>query len=225
MGKVAQKLGTLGTSGKIKEQKAIRILTNMLHSSAKNKRKMAIRGLMAMGGKSAALALVARLNIESDQFIKWMLVRRLGKIGSSLSSGQVKVKLIKSIAKILVRNTGYIRRAAIEALGIIRDKSVTNLLLSQLIQWKSIPHILEQIIIALGRIKDNRAVNYLIIMLEKSPHTIVRIAAARSLAKIGGRISINALKRRLYLDHTGNKEKDMTVRRAIIFALARYSGR
>ena len=74
---------------------------------------------------------------------------------------------------------------------------------------------MEDIIRALGEIGDDRAVELLVIILEKHGSTPVRSEAAIALGKIRGKKAVDALKSRL------DQEKEDSVKAAISKALKR----
>src|SRR5262249_30480007 len=146
--------------------------------------------------------------------IKFEIISDLGKIGSGLASVQEKETIVKALIREMENNTGEVFRVAIRALGKLQLKSATEALLKQLkLFGLSIPSIGEDIIRALGEIGDDRAVELLVIMLEKHGSKFVRSEAAIALGRIGGSKALAALKNRL------NQEKEDSVKADISKAL------
>ncbi len=174
---------------------------------------MAARAFAEASGGQAVTELLARLAQEKDANIKFWIITDLGKVGAGLSSVQDKELIVQALIHEVEGKTGDLPRAAITALGRIKLKSATDVLLKQLTLWLSIWEITEDIVTALGEIGDGKAVDDLIIILEKYGTASVRKAAAIALGKIGGPKALAALKRRL------NQEKNVGVKAAIQKAL------
>lgn len=198
--------------GKIGGSVALAKLNDLLNSKDSKERMMASRGLSAASGGQAATSLLTALKKETDLSVKSQIIFALGNIGGGLSN-QVKELIAKELIRQMENNRNDVLRTAIEALGKLRLKSATEPLLKQLTKWHSVEHLAEAIVIALGNIGDERAVNLVVTMLEVHTKKRVRSAAALALGKIGGSKARAALKRRW------NLEKDESVKSNIFKAM------
>jgi HEAT repeat protein len=196
--------------GKIGGQAALSKLHDLLNSQDPKQRALATRGFSGSSGGQAATDLLARLKQEKAANIKFEIITDLGKIGAGLSSNQEKEAIAKALINEMENNTGDVFRASITALGRLRLKSATDALLKQLKLWLSIPAITGDIIRALGEIGDDRAVDDLVIMLEKHGSKFVRSQAAIALGKIGGSKALAALKRRLNQESEDSVKADIS---------------
>jgi hypothetical protein len=203
----------VGALGKIGGPVALSKLSDLLNSKDPKERLMAARGFSGAAGGQAVAILLAKLKQETDAGIKSQIIFALGNIGSGLSSNQEKQLIVTELIREMENSTGAVQSAAINALGKIRLKSATEPLLKQLKLWTSTAVLAQEIIFALGEIGDNRAVELLVIMLEKHGSRSVRSQAAIALGKIGGAKALEALKRRL------TEETDPDVKATISKAL------
>ncbi len=199
--------------GKIGGPVALSKLRDLLNSKDPKERLMAARGLSEASGGQAVSILLAKLKQETDADIKSRIIFALGNVGSGLTSHQEKQLIVTQLIREMENNTGPVQVAAIRALAKIRLKSATEPLLKQLRLWTSIASLNQEIIWALGEIKDTRAVEILVIMLEKHQSNSVRSQAAIALGKIRVSKALAALKRRL------SKESDANVKASISKAL------
>ncbi len=183
--------------GKIGGTVALSKLNDLLNSKDPKERLMASRGFSGAAGGQAVADLLAALKKETDAGIKSQIIFALGNIGSGSSSNQEKELIVKELIREMENSTGAVQLAAINALGRIKLKSATEALLKQLKQHLSIAALVQDIIRALGEIGDDRAVELLVIMLEKHGSKFVRSAAAIALGKIRGSKALAALKSRL----------------------------
>jgi HEAT repeat protein len=212
--KLAVQQDAVEALGKIGSQVALSKLNDLLNSKDPKERMLATRGFSTAVGGQAAAALLTRLSQETNADIKFEIISDLGKIGSGLASVQEKETIVKALIREMENNTGEVFRVAIRALGKLQLKSATEALLKQLkLFGLSISSIGEDIIRALGEIGDDRAVELLVIMLEKHGSKFVRSEAAIALGKIGGSKALAALKNRL------NQEKEDSVKADISKAL------
>jgi HEAT repeat protein len=160
-----------------------------------------------------ATTLLTSLNKEKDTSIKSKIISDLGNVGSSLIGSKEKQLVVTELIREMENNTGAVYSAAVTALGKIRLQSATEPLLKQLKLHTSISYLVQEIIFSLGEIRDARAVEDLVIFLEKHGSVGVRSQAATALGKIGGPKAIGALKGRL------TKETDKLVKDSISKAL------
>jgi HEAT repeat protein len=199
--------------GKIGGRVALSKLKDLLNSKDPKERLMAARGFSEAAGTQAVAILLAKLKQETDAGIKSQIIFALGNVGNGLTSNQEKQLIVRELIREMENNTGRVQSAAIRALGKIRLKSATDPLLKQLRLWTSIATLAQDIIWALGEIGDARAVEILVIMLEKHGSNSVRSQAAVALGKIRGSKALAALKRRL------SQEADAMVKASISKAL------
>lgn len=199
--------------GKIGGSAALSKLRGLLNSKDPKERLMGARGFSEAAGGPAVSILLAKLKQETDAGIKTQIIFALGNIGSGLTSSREKQSIVTELIREMETNVGLVQEAAIRALAKIRLKSATEPLLNQLRLWRSIASLTQEIIWALGEIGDARAVEMLVIMLEKHGANSVRSQAATALGKIRGPKALAALKRRL------NQETDASVKAAISKAL------
>jgi FOG: HEAT repeat len=83
-----------------------------------------------------------------------------------------KEPIVKLLIHEMENSTGdVLPRAAIDALGKIKLRTATEPLLNQLKQHLGIVQLVEDIVRALGEIGDDRAVELLVIILEKHGST------------------------------------------------------
>jgi HEAT repeat protein len=198
--------------GKIGGQVALAKLNDLLNSKDPKERMMASRGFTDAAGGQAANILLTALKKETDPGVKAQIIFALGKIGGGLSN-QVKALIVAELIRQMETGKDDVLRAAIEALGKLPLKSATEPLLKQLAKLHSVEHLAESIVIALGNIGDERAVNLVVTMLEVHTKKRVRSAAALALGKIGGSKAQAALKRRV------NLEKEQSVKSDIFKAM------
>jgi HEAT repeat protein len=210
--------------GKIGTPEAIKKLTDLLSSKDPKERSQATHGFSAASGTAMpywqvvpatqlATTLLTQLNKEKDAGVKSQIIFALGNVGSRLSGNKEKQLVVTELIREMENHTGMLKSAAINALGKIRDKRATEPLLQQLKLWSSIDSLVRDIIFALGEIGDVRAVEYLVIFLEKHGSISVRSQAATALGKIRGKKAIEALIRRR------DQETDATVKAAISKAI------
>lgn len=198
--------------GKIGGSVALAKLNDLLNSKDPKERMMASRGFSGAAGGQAATSLLTALKKETDLGVKAQIIFALGKIGGGLSN-QVKASIVNELIHQMENNKDAVHLAAINALGELRLKSATEPLLKQLNKWHSVEHLAAAIVIALGNIGDERAVNLVVVMLEVHTKKRVRSEAALTLGKIGGLKARAALKRRL------NLEKEESVKSDILKAM------
>jgi HEAT repeat protein len=211
--------------GKIGGPVALAKLNDLLNSKDPKERKMASEdGFSGASGGQAATHLLTALKKEMDLEVKAKIIIALGNIGGGLSN-QAKELIVKELIrqmenKELIRQVALenntakeVLRAAIEALGKQRLKSATEPLLTQLNKLHQDEILAEAIVIALGNIGDEGAVNLVVVMLEVHAKKRVRSAAALALGKIGGSKAMAALKRRRDL------EKEQSVKSDILKAM------
>jgi HEAT repeat protein len=163
-----------------------------------------------------ARELLTALKKETDADTKVQIIVKLGDIGSGSGSDQGKELIAKGLIHELTTSTGavgVIKRAAADGLGKMKLKIATEPLMDQLVLWQHVERIAEDIIRALGEIRDDLAIDLLIPMLEKASES-VRREAATALGKIGGSKAIAALRSRL------KRETKDSVREAIFKAIA-----
>jgi HEAT repeat protein len=201
--------------GKIGGPVALAKLNDLLNSKDPKERIMASRGYSGAAGGQAVTDLLAALKNEKDAGIKSQIISALGKIGSGSSSNQEKELIVKKLIREMENNTGEVPLAAINALGEIKLKSATEALLNQLKAHLSIERLVQDAVRALGEIGDDRAVELLVIILQKHGSKIVRSAAAVALGKIGGSKALAALKSSL------STEKEPSVKADISAAIHR----
>jgi len=199
--------------GKIGGSVAIAKLNDLLNSKDPKERMMAARGFSGAVGGQAASALLTALKKETDAALKAQIIFALGNVGSVLGNMQEKEAIAKELISQMENNKDVVHLAAINALGELRLKSATEPLLKQLSKLHSVEHLAAAIVIALGKIGDERAVNLVVVMLEVHAKKRVRSEAALALGKIGGSKARAALKRRL------NLEKEASVRADILKAM------
>ena len=199
--------------GKIGGPVALAKLGDLLKSKDPKERSLATGGFSAAAGGQAATDLLTALKKETDPDVKAQIISALGNIGAGLSDPE-KELIVKVLIHEMENSTGdVLPRAAIDALGKIKLKTATEPLLNQLRQHLSIVKLVEDIIRALGEIGDDRAVELLVIILEKHGSAPVRSEAAIALGKIGGTKALAALNSRL------GQEKEDSVKAAISKAL------
>jgi HEAT repeat protein len=201
--------------GKIGGPVALAKLNDLLNSKDPKERIMASRGYSGAAAGQAVTDLLAALKNEKDAGIKSQIISALGKIGSGSSSNQEKELIVKELIREMENNTGEVPLAAINALGEIKLKSATEALLNQLKAHLSIERLVQDAVRALGEIGDDRAVELLVIILQKHGSKIVRSAAAVALGKIGGSKALAALKSSL------STEKEPSVKADISAAIHR----
>jgi len=199
--------------GKIGGPVALAKLGDLLKSKDTKERSLATGGYSVAAGGQAATDLLTALQQETDPGVKAQIISALGNIGGALSNPE-KEAIVKLLIHEMENSTGdVLPRAAIDALGKIKLRTATEPLLNQLRQHLGIVQLVEDIIGALGEIGDDRAVELLVIILEKHGSASVRSEAAIALGKIGGAKASAALKSRL------GQEKEDSVKAAISKAL------
>jgi HEAT repeat protein len=191
---------------KIGGPKALAKLNDLLNSKDPKERLMASRGYSAAGGVGgqAVTDLIAALKKETDTRIRSQIIFALGNIGgASATSSQQKELIAKELIREMENSSGDVQIDAVTALGKVKSKSATPALLNQLRQHLGITRFAWEVIVTLGEIQDDRAVDLLVIMLEKHGSEEVRSEAAIALGKIGGSKGRAALKRRLREEPNG----------------------
>lgn len=153
--------------------------------------------------------MLTALKKETDPSVKAQIIFALGNIGGGLSN-QEKELIVKALISEMENNIGEVQLAAINALGRVKLKSATDALLKQLKLWHSVADIAQDIIRALGEIGDDKAVDYLVIILEKHGSKFVRSEAAKALGKIGGSKARAALKSRLNQETEDSVKADIS---------------
>jgi HEAT repeat protein len=195
--------------GKIGGAVALAKLNDLLNSKDPEERKMASRGFSGASGGQAATSLLTALKTETDPDVKAQIIFALGKIGGGLSN-QAKELIVKELIRQMENNTDKgVLLNAFEALGKLRLKSATEPLLKQLTKLHGDESLADTIVIALGNIGDERAVDLVVVMLEVHAKKRVRSSAAVALGKIGGSKARAALKRRLNLEKEGSVKTDI----------------
>jgi HEAT repeat protein len=183
---------------KIGGPKALAKLNDMLNSKDPKERLMASRGYSGGVGGQAVTDLIAALKKETDTRIRSQIIFALGNIGGASASGSQQKELIaKELIHEMENSSGDVQIDAVTALGKVKSKSATPALLNQLRQHLGITRFVQEITITLGEIRDDQAVDLLVIMLEKHGSEGVRSEAAIALGRIGGSKARAALKRRL----------------------------
>jgi HEAT repeat protein len=152
--------------------------------------------------------LLIALKGETDPSLKSQIIFALGNVGSGLDI-KTKQMIVTALINEMENNTGAVKQAAVNALGRIQLKTATEPLMKQLKLWLTIPLLAADIVRALGDIGDDRAVDILVIMLEKHGSEAVRSQAATALGKIRGDKALAALRRRV------SQETDSLVKAAI----------
>lgn len=178
------------------------IVANGVSEKYRDQAQPAESTLVAMGEKAVPY-LVERLNTQ-DAREKWTLIRILGKIGppavkpligqldnqnkdvvelSIRILGDIKdTTEIPPLIKLLTRDNYNVRSDVCEALGKIGSKSAFQEL--SLRMEDTVEVVRKSAAVALGRIKDNRTIPYLVKGLS-DPHYSVRMTSANSLVDIG----------------------------------------
>jgi hypothetical protein len=199
--------------GKIGSQAAFTKLNSLITSQDPKERRLGVVGFSAATGSPPAVAaLRAQLKLETDPGTKFDILIGLGRVGSGLANQQQKEDTVKLLIDEMKNNIGQPKRAAIRALGMMRLKSATDALLHE-VTISHTKEIAENVITALGEIGDVKAVDHLIIRLEKDGHPSVRGAAAIALGKIRDKKAMDALRR------AQDQEKDPGVQASIKKAL------
>ena len=172
------------------------------------------RGFSGEGvaGGQSVVDLLAALKKEKDPDIKSQIISALGRIGAG-SGDKEKEAIAKELIEVMDSATGPVLPAAINALGRLKTQTATEPLLNQLRLNLGIDSLVEDIVRALGEIRDPKAVDLVVIMLEKHSKQAIRIEAAIALGKIRGHKALEALKRRL------NQETDSNVKAEIAKAI------
>lgn len=209
---LALKDEALTTLAKIGGSVALWKLHELLNSNDPNERMKAARAYSAASGRVAVVDLRIALMQETDETLKIQIISALGNV-SGLDA-KTKQTIVTELLSIVEHEPLNIKRAAITALGRLQVKTATEPLIKELKDHHSIPELAGDIEWALGDIGDDRAVDILVIMLEKHGSPSVRSGAARALGQIGGDKAHAALKRQL------KQEPDKGVRTTIARALA-----
>ena len=195
--------------GKIGGTVALAKLNDLLQSKDPIERTMGSRGLSRASGGQAATSLLTALKTETDPNVKGELIFALGNIGGGLNN-QAKELIVRELIRQIENNTHKeLLLAAFATLGKLRLKSATEFLLKQLTKLHGDESLADTIVIALGNIGDERAVNLVVVMLEVHAKKRVRSSAALALGKIGGSKARDALKRRLNLEKEGSVRSDI----------------
>ena len=182
--------------GKIGGSVALLKLRDFLNSADPQERMMAARGYSGASGRVATADLLIALKGETDTLLKSQIIFALGNVGSGLDV-KTKQMIVTALINEMENNTGAVKQAAVNALGRIQLKTATEPLMKQLTLWQTVPLLAADIVRALGDIGDNRAVDILVIMLEKHVSEAVRSQAATALGKIRGDKALAALRRRV----------------------------
>lgn len=209
--KLKLKEETAATLGKIGGSVALWKLHELLNSNDPTERMMAARAYSATSGRVAVADLRIALMQETDDTLKIQIIFALGKV-SGLDA-KTKQTIVNDLLSLMEHLTLDVKRAAVNALGRLQLKTATEPLIKELKDHHGIALLAADLERALGNIGDDRAVDVLVIMLEKHGTPSVRSAAATALGQIGGSKALDTLKRRL------NQEPDSMVRAVIRQAL------
>jgi len=165
--------------------------------------QQAAESTLSAMGETAVPHLLEKLDTQSARE-KWTLIRIFGKIGEpavmplidSLGSRDKEVtkltirilgdikdsRSVKPLVAMLDRDDYNIRNDACESLGKIADTTVFGDV--SLRMGDSVEVVRKSAAVALGRMKDERAIPYLVRGMS-DPHFGVRMASANSLVEIG----------------------------------------
>ena len=205
--KLLLKKETLTTLAKIGGSVALWKLHELLNSQDPEERMMAAGAYSAASGRVAVADLRIALQQETDVTLKKQIILALGNV-SDLDA-KTKQTIVTELLDIMEKSTVELKRVAVNAIGRLQLKTATDPLIKELKAHLGIALLAADIVWALGDIGDDRAVEILLIMLEKHGSASVRSSAARALGKIGGTKAISALKTRL------DQEPDSLVRAVI----------
>lgn len=161
--------------GNIKHKSSIPFLISLLSSKSQDIQMSAAFALGNIG--SQTVPFLSKLYSKSEFFDMRSLI--IFSLGKTLSR-----KAVPTILQGLKDEDKYVRIAALEALGEIRDSSVTLNLISYLKEAKDID-VKIATIIALGRIGDKSALSVLLNLLEKKKETRVKKKIIIALGNIG----------------------------------------
>jgi HEAT repeat protein len=193
---------------------ALAKLNDLLNSPDPKERQLAARALSRSPGNQGVATLLAALKAEKDKSIKASIITALGKVGSGLGN-QEKAAIEKElVGQMQGTAMAEVLPASINALGELKLRSSVDPLMKQLPLWLSDPKLTQDIIRALGEIRDEKAVYLLVPLLGPGAKTkFVKIETAGALGKIGSSKAIAALRKRLTL------EADDDVKKAISQAI------
>jgi HEAT repeat protein len=198
---------------KIGDTAALSKLSDLLKSKDPDERKIAAQGLPGATGGQAATDLLKALQAETDDALKAQIIFALGRAAIDLSNIREKQAIAAELIRQMEIGKDTVQLAAISVLGKLRLKSATEPLLKQLLKSHRDEAVAAEIVSALGEIRDQKAVDLVMMMLRVHEKPRVRREAALALGKIGGPKARAALQERL------NKEKDAGVKAAISKAM------
>ncbi|OQA19346.1 MAG: Phycocyanobilin lyase subunit alpha [bacterium ADurb.Bin363] len=172
--------------GKIGDVKCTGVLISYLKDDNNNIRNAAIRALTDLGPVASSFIL-KELNESKDEKTKDALVGILGEIGDEQSA--------VTLLELLPREKASIKASIAAALGKIKCRDAVEPLLHILRDKSGGRQVVENAIVALGEIGDDRAVVPLIELMKEGQYLMgkVKNIIARALGKIGDERAVDTL--------------------------------
>lgn len=194
----------------IAQNRELANLIPQLGSQDTNVRKFSAISL-GMYGKHAIPALIASL-ADEDMAVRMAAIRSLGIIGHDAVPELFKIAIER-------RNNYNTRAGAVYALGMIGGPSIYNLEVSIIQDRSEDPDVRKDAASALGFLRDQRAVNPLISLLNQSNKTdaLLIAAAVWSLGEIQATAAVDPISHLL-------SHPDKEVRFQVVWALGKIGG-